>query len=76
MNDYKPRLKDFYKEHVTQALKKRFGYKNVMEIPKLEKIVVNIGVGDAVQNSKALEWATEELKQISGQKPSIRKARK
>ncbi len=76
MSDYRPRLRDFYKEHVSPALKKRFGYKNVMEIPKLEKIVINIGVGDAVQNPKALESAAEELKQITGQKPSIRKARK
>ncbi len=76
MKDYKPRLKAFYQEHVIPALIKRFGYKNKMQVPKLEKIVVNMGVGEAVQNPKALEAAVADLTQITGQKPSVRKARK
>ncbi len=76
MNDYKPRLKTFYHEHVVPALMKRFGYKNIMQVPRLEKIVVNMGVGEAVQNPKALENAMADLMQITGQKPSVRRARK
>ena len=74
--DQKPRLEARYKETIIPALVKRFGYKNVMQVPKLDKIVINIGTGDAVQNAKSLEWAVEDLQQISGQKPSIRRARK
>ncbi len=74
--DYQPRLKVFYYEHVVPALMKRFGYKNIMQVPRLEKIVVNMGVGEAVQNPKALEWAVADLMQITGQKPSIRRAKK
>jgi len=76
MNEYTPRLKTFYHEHVVPALMKRFGYKNIMQVPKLEKIVVNMGVGEAVQNPKALENAMADLTQITGQKPSVRRARK
>jgi large subunit ribosomal protein L5 len=76
MNDYKPRLQEHYKEHVMEALKKRFDYKNTMQIPRLDKIVVNMGIGDAVQNPKALEWAVSDLKLVAGQAPSIRRARK
>ena len=75
-NKYTPRLRAFYYEHVVPALMKRFGYKNIMQVPRLEKIVVNMGVGEAVQNPKALENAVEDLAQITGQRPSIRRARK
>ena len=70
------RLHDIYKEKISEALKKRFGFDNFFQIPKLEKVVVNIGVGEAVQNPKALEAAVADLQQVTGQKPVIRKARK
>ena len=70
------RLKEFYQKEVMPALKEQFGYKNVNMIPKLNKIVINIGVGEAVQNAKALENAVSELALISGQKPVITKAKK
>mgnify|MGYP003617512507 FL=1 len=70
------RLKEFYQKEVMPALKEQFGYKNVNMIPKLNKIVINIGVGEAVQNTKALENAVSELALISGQKPVITKAKK
>ncbi len=56
-------------------MKKKFGYKNVMQVPKLEKIVVNMGVGDAIQNVKLLDSATSDLSSIAGQKPAIRRAK-
>lgn len=70
------RLKDKYKSDVVPAMMEKFGYNNVMEIPKLEKIVVNMGIGDAKDNSKALEVAVKELGTITGQKPVITKAKK
>ena len=70
------RLKDKYRSEVVPALKERFGYKNVMEIPKLEKVVINMGLGDCKDNSKALELAVSELATISGQKPMVTKAKK
>ena len=70
------RLKDKYRSEVIPALKERFGYKNVMEIPKLEKVVINMGLGDCKDNSKALELAVSELATISGQKPMVTKAKK
>lgn len=70
------RLKEVYVKEVMPALKSRFDYKNVMEIPRVEKVVLNIGVGEAVQNAKAIEGAAEDLAVISGQKPSIRKAKR
>jgi len=73
---YVPRLKQKYREEVIPALMKKFGYKNVMEVPKIEKIVVNMGVGEAVQNIKALENAMEDLALITGQKPSVRRAKR
>ncbi len=69
-------LKEKYQEEVTPSLMKKFEYKSVMEVPKLEKIVVNMGVGDAVQNSKLLDNAVEELSLITGQKPVITRAKK
>jgi len=70
------RLKDKYREEVAPALKQHFGYKNVNEIPKLEKIVINMGLGDCKDNAKALEVAVSELATISGQKPMVTKAKK
>ena len=65
-----------YKEEVIPALTKKFGYTTVMQVPKIEKIVVNMGVGDAIANSKALDAAVEDLATITGQKPLITKAKK
>jgi len=70
------RLKERYLAEAVPALKQKFGYKNPMQIPKLEKIVINMGLGDCKDNAKALETAVEELSQIAGQKPLVTKARK
>ena len=70
------RLKSLYKETVVPALIKEYGYTSVMQTPKIEKVVINIGVGDATQNSKLLEDSVKELTQIAGQKPVITKAKK
>ena len=70
------RLKELYKDQVAPALMQKFGYKSVMQIPKLDKIVINIGMGDARDNPKAIESAVNDLAQITGQKPVITKARK
>ena len=70
------RLRDKYRAEVVPALQQKFGYKNVMEIPKLEKIVLNVGLGDCKDNAKALELAVSELATISGQKPLVTKAKK
>ena len=70
------RLKDFYFETVRDAMVKKFGYKNPMEIPKIEKIVVNMGVGEAKENIKALESAVKDMEIITGQKAVITKAKK
>jgi large subunit ribosomal protein L5 len=70
------RLKDRYNEEIAPALKERFGIENTMRIPRLEKIVVNMGVGEASQNSRALDGAMEDLATITGQKAQLRRARK
>ncbi len=70
------RLKERYRDEVAPALKERFGIENPMRVPKLEKIVVNMGVGEAAQNSRALDGAMEDLARITGQKPQLRRARK
>jgi large subunit ribosomal protein L5 len=70
------RLKGRYLDEIRPALMKRFGYTSVMQAPKIEKIVLNMGVGDAKQDSKALEAAQEQLATIAGQKPNVRRARK
>jgi large subunit ribosomal protein L5 len=70
------RFKDVYQEKVIPGLMKRFNYKNQMEVPKLEKIVINMGLGEAIQNIKILDSAVQELSQITGQKPVITKAKK
>ncbi|RMI17187.1 MAG: 50S ribosomal protein L5 [Calditrichaeota bacterium] len=76
MADYIPRLKKKYREEIVPALMKRFGYKNVMQVPRLVKINLNMGVGEAVQDPKELERAMEDLAVISGQKPAWTTARK
>jgi len=76
MSDYTPRLKRKYNETVVAALQKQFGYKSPMEVPRLEKIVVNMGLGAAVQNSKIIESASAELALIVGQKPVVTRAKK
>lgn len=70
------RMKEFYATEVAPALMKKFGYKSVMQIPKLDKIVINMGVGEAKDNPKALEGAVNDLTIISGQKPILTKAKK
>jgi len=70
------RLKEKYVKEIIPALMKKFNYKSVMQVPKIEKVVVNMGVGDAVQNAKALDNAVEELTLITGQKPLITRAKK
>jgi large subunit ribosomal protein L5 len=70
------RLKERYVKEVIPALKKEYGYQNVMAVPKLEKIVVNMGVGEAIQNAKLLDSASDELSLITGQKPIITRAKK
>ena len=70
------RLKEKYLKEVSPALMSKFEYKSVMQVPKVDKIVINMGVGDAVQNTKALDAAVEELQIISGQKPVVTKAKK
>ena len=70
------RLKDKYNAEVIPALKQKFGYENVMEIPKLEKVVINMGLGDCKDNAKAMEVAITELTVIAGQKPLVTKAKK
>jgi large subunit ribosomal protein L5 len=70
------RLKDRYREEIAPALKDRFEIQNPMRIPKLEKIVVNMGVGEASQDSRRLDGAMEDLARITGQKPQLRRARK
>jgi large subunit ribosomal protein L5 len=69
-------MKDLYQEKVVPALMKRFGYQNRMEVPRLEKIIINMGLGEAIQNIKILDSAVQELSQITGQKPVITKAKK
>lgn len=70
------RLKEKYQQEIAPALQQKFGYKNVMQIPRLEKIVVNMGVGEAIQNSKAIDSAVTDLSKITGQKPIVTRAKK
>ena len=71
-----PRLKQKYREEIAPALHEQFGYDNVMQIPGLTKIVVNMGVGDAARDSKVIDGAVRDMTQITGQKPLVTKARK
>ncbi len=73
---YVPRLKQKYREEVVPALMKQFGYRNVMQVPRLVKICVNKGVGEAAQNKKVLDEAIEEIRLIAGQHPVVRRAKK
>jgi large subunit ribosomal protein L5 len=70
------RLKDRYNEEIRPALFERLGYSSVMQVPKVEKVVLNMGVGEAKQDSKMLDAAAEQLATIAGQKPAVRRARK
>jgi len=70
------KFKEHYQQNVIPALMKRFNYRNVMEVPRLEKIVVNMGLGEAIQNIKILDSAAQEMSGITGQKPVITKAKK
>jgi large subunit ribosomal protein L5 len=70
------RLKQKYQESVVPAMMSEFGYKNLMQVPRLEKITINIGVGEATQNAKAVDTAVAELTAIAGQKPVVTKAKK
>jgi len=70
------RLQDHYKEKVVPALMEKFGYKSVMQVPRIEKITLNMGVGEAVADKKVLQFAMDDMAKISGQKPIVTKARK
>jgi large subunit ribosomal protein L5 len=74
--DYKPRLKADYDDRIVPAMIERFGYKNKLEVPRLDKIVINMGVGEATQDKKRVETAAAEMQAIAGQKPVITKAKK
>lgn len=74
--NYQPRYKEKYIASVRQTLKEKMNYANIMEVPKIEKIVLNVGIGEAIKDAKYLEAALNELALITGQKPSIRKAKK
>jgi large subunit ribosomal protein L5 len=75
-SEYQPRMKKLYRETIRQKLVEEFGYKNPMEVPALDKIVVNMGVGEAVADSKKINAAMGDLAKISGQKPAVTRARK
>jgi large subunit ribosomal protein L5 len=73
---YEPRLKTQYRETIAPALLKEFGYKNALEVPKIEKIVLNMGIGEAVADSKKVQSALGDLAKIAGQKPAVSRSRK
>ena len=73
---YTPRLKRDYDERIVAAMTEKFGYKNRLEVPRLEKIVINMGVGDATQDKKRVDSAAAEMERIAGQKPVVTKAKK
>lgn len=75
MADYMPRMKKRYDDEIVKAMTEKFGYKNRLEVPKLEKITLNMGVGEAAANKKVLENAVADLAKITGQKPVVTKAR-
>ena len=70
------RLKEMYEKNITESMIKRFGYKNRMQVPRPKKIVLNMGIGQAIQNPKAMDGAVTDLSKITGQRPSIRRAKK
>ncbi len=71
-----PRLKDKFRDEVVKAMMERFGYNNPMQVPRLEKVVINMGVGEAIQNSKVIDAAVNDLMIITGQRPVVTKAKK
>ena len=71
-----PRIKEMYRDRVIPAMMKEFSYKNTMQVPRLERIVLNVGMGEALQNVKLLEGAVSELTQVTGQKPVVTRAKK
>src|SRR2546430_16588284 len=73
---YTPRMLARFKESVAPALQREFGYVNVMQIPRLEKIAINIGLGEAIENASAIDGATKDLMAITGQRPYIRRSPK
>ena len=73
---YEPRLKAHYRDTIRPALIKQFGYKNAMEVPRVDKIVVNMGIGEAVADSKKVTLALADLAKIAGQKPAVTRSRK
>ena len=76
MADYTPRMKQRYDDEIVKAMTEKFGYKNRLEVPKLDKITLNMGVGEASQDKKKVQTAAEEMAKIAGQKPVITKAKK
>ncbi|MDR1070552.1 MAG: 50S ribosomal protein L5 [Gracilibacteraceae bacterium] len=70
------RLKEYYNNELTKSLQKEFGYKNIMQAPRLDKIVVNVGLGEAIANPKAIDGAVDDIMTITGQKPVVTKAKK
>ena len=76
MADYTPRMRKRYDDEIVKAMTEKFGYKNALEVPKLEKITLNMGVGEASQDKKKVQTAAEEMALIAGQKPVITKAKK
>ena len=75
-DNYTPRMRKRYDDVIVKAMTEKFGYKNAMEVPKIEKITLNMGVGDAVQDKKKVEIAASEMELIAGQKPGVTKAKK
>ena len=73
---YKPRMKAIYEDRIVKAMQEKFGYANALEIPRIEKIVLNMGVGEATQDKKRVEQAASEMELIAGQKPVVTKAKK
>ncbi len=76
MADYKPRMKSMYDDRIAKAMVEKFGYKNVNEVPRLDKIVLNMGVGEATQDKKRVDQAASEMELIAGQKPVVTRAKK
>lgn len=73
---YTPRMRKLYDDSIAKAMTEKFGYKNAMEVPRIEKIVLNMGVGEATQDKKKVEQAASEMELIAGQKPVVTKAKK
>jgi large subunit ribosomal protein L5 len=73
---YKPRMRGIYDDTIVKAMTDKFGYKNALEVPRIEKIVLNMGVGEATQDKKKVEQAAREMERIAGQKPVVTKAKK